>query len=125
MHDRELDLNMATEVCGIPVLRYEELIEQYPHITVVGKHVFLWKRAKENGVDWNPCGNWNQVFDHVVPALKRRECAIVTELEAGRDTLCIWYTETGKIQSGAESLTPRAFCEAALEAFEQLKSEKS
>lgn len=138
MNDRELNLAMA-KVCRILVQRYEEQIEQYPCITVAGKHVLLWKRAKEDAVNWNPVHDWNQVHKFVIPALEAADCEwtmshhpapghrpkieIRALIESPSRGKCTDVTAVRECKNLAEfkEFGSRLFCEAALEAWQQLE----
>ena len=109
MTNEELNRAMA-ELCGI------EIIHDGPHIIAAITSY------------WNPVGDWNQVVDHVMPALEgmgfdykiAREAPDAVEVE-----VCEQRSSGNPIYatslSGADAPLSRRFCEAAWGAWQQLE----
>lgn len=131
MTNEELNRKMA-DVCKFPVS--DKLGAEYPRVLIQGKSLIFLEDDDpllRGTVIWNPCGDWNQVHGFVVPALERlgfnwmmwRDAPDSAEVEVS-ETRSAGRPVCATSSSGADVSLSRRFCEAALEAFEQLE-EKS
>lgn len=127
MTNKELNIEMA-RLCKFPVAT--ERGPEYPRVLEQGDAMIFLETDDHllaGTVVWNPCGDWNQVWNFVLLALERLGLSFLMfarrEHPDWAKTVQIWHGP-GRLMSfwdGRWDEMCRGVCEAGLEAFEQLK----
>lgn len=135
MTDHELDAKMA-ELCEIPQRTDEETYGAgHAPCTapfLCGRDLFCpdpdggCQRLSE---PWNPVGDWGQVHEFVIPALRRM--GLDVGIDYGPDETFVFIDVSEPCESGHWALSggteipnppPRFVCEAALEAWAKMEA---
>lgn len=113
MTDRDLNEAMA-RLCGVKLYRCTDCWVAC---------AFESKPLKPS-VAWNPCGDWNQVHDFVIPALQRRGLGTFIFSEKDEHFVMVqpfdWSWEA-TVHTQENAIPARCACEVALEAWENLE----
>lgn len=115
MTDRELNRKLA-ELCG------RELVDS----SMMGGRWLLADPPTGCVTVWNPCGDWGQVHEYVIPALQRACDVTIGALRDAGSYVVIerphkWCVRRTAVGIGAGP-SPRFVCQAALEAAKKLEA---
>lgn len=130
MTDHELNAAMA-RTCGMATrlepFDYRKPTPPSPYVTECSGRWTLVAGKGVAEVYWNPCGDWNQVAEFVIPALNELGIDVIVYWSQGGIGVTLEPTRPldlgfWKVHKGSEPpcTTPRCLCLAALGVREKL-----